>query len=138
MTNQTAELFELKPHHVGISIPDLEASIVWYCDILGFTVTRRGYVQAAHAKNAFLKNGDFSIELFEPENPLPMSDDRRYPPKDVATYGTKHIAFEVQDLHKVTETLRKKGVDIAQERPDGTVHFIRDNFGVLIEFMPAR
>ena len=127
----------MKPHHVGISIPDLEASITWYCDVLGFTVIRRGYIQAAHAKNAFLKNADFYIELFQPDNPIPLPDDRRYPNKDVTTHGTKHIAFEVKDLHKVTEVLKKKGIDIAMERPDGTVHFIRDNFGILVEFMPA-
>jgi methylmalonyl-CoA/ethylmalonyl-CoA epimerase len=136
MASQTKELIGMKPHHVGISVPDLEASIAWYCNVLGFVVTRRGYVEAAHAKNAFLKNGDFYIEIFQPEKPVPQPDNQNYPPMAVATIGTRHIAYSVQDLKKVTEMLKKKGVDIAMERPDGTVHFIRDNSGILVEFMP--
>ena len=136
MANETSGLFEMKPHHVGISVPDLEASIAWYCDVLGFTVVRLGYIQEAHTKNAYLKHGDFYVELFQPDNPIPLPDDRLYPTKDVSTFGTKHIAFEVKDLRKVTEILKKKGIDIAMERPDGTVHFIRDNSGILLEFMP--
>ena len=35
MASQTKELIGMKPHHVGISVPDLEASIKWYCDTIG-------------------------------------------------------------------------------------------------------
>ena len=28
-------------HHVGVSVPDLEASIAWYGHVLGFTLVRR-------------------------------------------------------------------------------------------------
>ncbi len=137
MAKQTTDFFEMKPHHCGISVPDLEASIVWYCDVLGFTVTRRGVIEAAHAKNAFLKHGDFYIELFEVEGAVPLPESRRYPNQDIATHGTKHIAFEVQDLRKVTETLKQRGVDIAMERTTNTIHFMRDNAGNLIELMES-
>ena len=136
MGDENAAFSEMKPHHVGISIPDLEASIDWYCNVLGFTVVKRGYIPEAHTKNAYLRYGDFYVELFQPDNPIPLPDDRRYPTKDVSTFGTKHIAFKVKDLKQVTEVLKKKGVEFAMARPDGTVHFIRDNSGILLEFMP--
>ena len=28
--------FEIKPHHTGISVPNLEESIAWYQKMLGF------------------------------------------------------------------------------------------------------
>ena len=38
MGESAKESFELKPHHLGISVPDLETSISWYHDMLGFSV----------------------------------------------------------------------------------------------------
>ena len=133
---KSKELIGMIPHHVGISVPDLEASIKWYCDMLDFEVVRRGRVEAAHANNAFLKNGDFYIEIFQPEKPLPQPPGQDFPPTAVQVLGTRHIAYAVKDLKAASEYLKKKGVDIALARPDGTIHFMRDNFGILVELMP--
>lgn len=124
---------ELRPHHCGISVPDLEASIAWYRDVLGFSVELRGTNVKAHAEVAFIKHGDFTIELFEVAGAAPLPESRRYPDTDVATHGTKHIAFEVQDIGKLLDTFKQKNVDIVWERPMST--YIRDNSGVLIEFI---
>ncbi len=35
------DTFQLIPHHCGISVPDLEASVAWYRDMLGFSVVKR-------------------------------------------------------------------------------------------------
>ena len=133
---KSKELEGMIPHHVGISVPDLEASIKWYCEMLDFEVVKRGRVEAAHANNAFLKNGDFYIEIFQPEKPLPQPPGQDYPPTAVAVIGTRHIAYAVKDLIKASEYLEKKGVDIVMKRPDGSIHFMRDNFGILVELMP--
>ena len=60
-TNQ----LELRPHHCGISVPNLEASIAWYRDVLGFSVDARGHIKKAQAEVAFMKHGNFYIELFQ-------------------------------------------------------------------------
>ena len=65
MTEKAVNTLKLKPHHGGISVPDIEASIIWYRDMLGFTVMRRQNIDAIQAKVAFMKNGNFHIELFE-------------------------------------------------------------------------
>ena len=138
MTNSTTDILKLKPLHLGISVPDLEASIVWYRDMLGFSLEQRGFIEPANAKIAFIKNGDFSIELFEVAGAEPMPDSRRYPNQDIATHGTKHIAFEVQDIRKLIDTLKQKGVEVAMDifKMENTLAaFIRDNSGVLIEFI---
>jgi methylmalonyl-CoA/ethylmalonyl-CoA epimerase len=130
--------FDLKPHHCGISVPDLEASIAWYRDMLGFSVKALMTLDAVGAKIGFMRHGDFQIELFEVPGASPLPDDRRYPNRDLLTHGTKHIAFEVENLKSVVDTLKERGVNIAMDvtnMPDGKVAFIRDNTGTLIELL---
>lgn len=33
--------FEVRPHHCGLSVPDLEAAIAWYREMLGFSLEIR-------------------------------------------------------------------------------------------------
>ena len=130
--------FDLKPHHCGISVPDLEASIAWYRDMLGFSVKARMTLEVVGAKIGFIRYGEFQIELFEVPGANPLPDDRRHPDLDLRTHGTKHIAFAVQDLQSIVDTLKERGVDIAMDvrnMPDGKVAFIRDNAGILIELI---
>ena len=136
MTNSKAEYFKIKPHHCGISVPDLEASVDWYRDMLGFTVEKRLTLDAVPAKIAFIKRGDFLIELFEIKDASPLPEDRRHPDRDICTHGTKHIAFAVDDVPAFIDSLKKRGVDIAMDvnmMGDKAMAFIRDNAGNLIE-----
>jgi methylmalonyl-CoA/ethylmalonyl-CoA epimerase len=138
MNKSTADLWEMKPHHLGISVPDLEASVAWYRDMLGFSLETYSTVEAANAKIAFMKKGDFCIELFEVEGAASMPESRRYPNQDIATHGTKHIAFEVRDLRRLMDSLKQRGVDVAMDvftMEDTICAFIRDNSGVLIELL---
>ncbi len=128
----------VRPHHCGISVPDLDATIAWYHDILGFELERREHIAPAHADIAFLKLGDFRLEVFQVESANPLPADRRMPNQDIRTHGCKHLCFEVEDLGAVVPFLKEKGVDFAMEhRPqgNGTMAFIRDNSGILIELL---
>jgi methylmalonyl-CoA/ethylmalonyl-CoA epimerase len=138
MAKLMKDILVLKPHHCGISVPDLEAAISWYRDMLGFSVETRMTLEAVGAKVAFIKHGDFCIELFEVAGAASLLDERRYPNEDLRTHGTKHIAFSVDDLKSVVDTLKERGVDMAMDvmdMPDGKVAFIRDNAGTLIELV---
>ena len=138
MTMPTAEQFTIKPHHCGISIPDLEASIEWYRDMLGFSLESRVTIEAANAEIAFIKRGGFRIELFEVSGATPLPDCRREPNQDLATHGTKHIALEVSDLTGLMAYLKRQGVDVAidvQPVENTIMAFIRDNSGILIELI---
>ena len=128
--------FELRPHHCGISVPDLEASITWYCEMLGFSVVKRTTLDHIPAKIAFLKHGDFCVELFEVPGASPLPEDRRLPERDLRTHGIKHMTFAVEDTQKVVNFLKARGVDVAMDvrMVEGTtIAFIRDNSGNLIE-----
>jgi methylmalonyl-CoA/ethylmalonyl-CoA epimerase len=133
------EVIEFVPHHTGLSVPDLKASIEWYQDMLGFTVDKQMDMPFLHAKIAFMKNGEFRIELFEVEGAKALPEDRRYPSKDLMTHGWKHLSLGVKDVKKTLEILKKKGVDVALE---GEVNgeamaFLHDNSGNLIELNKA-
>lgn len=130
----------IKPLHVGISVGDIQAAIQWYQSILGFSLLCCRHFPALNTQIAFLKLGDFEIELFEPDQPNPLPDERRLPITDLQTPGTKHIAFSTDDIETLFADFREQGVDIVfgpVESPpkDALFGFIRDNSGVLIEFI---
>jgi catechol 2,3-dioxygenase-like lactoylglutathione lyase family enzyme len=137
MTEQTGNSLKLKPHHMAINVADIEASIRWYCDVLGFSVKRRNFIPTSTSQNALLNNDDFNIELFQHKRIIQGSEDETTEPPGTEALGFRQMAFEANDLHALTEMLKKKGVNITRLRPDGTVLFIRDNSGNVLEFVPA-
>lgn len=137
MAQQMGSSFKLKPHHVAINVPDIVASIAWYSDVLGFTVTKRNFIPTTTSQNALLTNGEFNIELFQHEKIIPGPQGESDQPPGTETLGFRQMAFEVDDIRALTETLKKKGANITSERPDGTVLFIRDNSGNVLEFIPV-
>lgn len=127
--------FELKHHHAGVSVPDLENSIAWYRTMLGFEVEARNNHPRPPAKVAFLRRGDLRIELFEVAGAAPLPEDRRIPDRDLCTHGNKHVAFAVKDVRATVDELKRLGADIVfvLDIAHVTVAFIRDNAGNLIE-----
>ncbi len=57
---------ELRPDHAGVSVGDLEASVAWYRDMLGFDLLRIIAIPEAEetGRVALLRKGDFVLELF--------------------------------------------------------------------------
>lgn len=127
----------LRPHHFGISVPDLEAAVQWYRRMLGFTLEERNFLAKIPAHVAFIRRGDFRIEIFQVENAAPLPADRRVPNLDLKTHGNKHMCFEVPDVRAATARLREAGADIAFEVVvDGSaVLFVRDCAGNLVELV---
>jgi methylmalonyl-CoA/ethylmalonyl-CoA epimerase len=128
--------FDVQPHHCCLSVPDLEASIAWYRDMLGFGVEMRQEISHVPLKGAFLKRGDCRIELFEVAGARPLPPERLDVDEDLRTHGTKHMALCVPNVREALTFLRARGVAVAMEPMDveGTVAcYIRDNSGILIE-----
>ena len=126
-----------KALHVGISVGDMEESLAWYKKNLDFELVKDDYVPPLGARICFIRNGDFEIELFQYDSPKPIPEDRLVPNTDLQTIGTKHVAFEVPDMKALKEKFVANGVDIAHEvmMEGNNVMFVRDNSGVLIEFI---
>lgn len=123
--------------HGAVSVPDIEETIAWYRDMLGFEVTRRFELPGNGTLGAMLVRGPLRMELFQPRKGTPLPDDRREPDRDVELHGNKHVAFRVDDLKAMDAWLAKKGADIALRvtAAFGSAIFVRDNAGNLIEFL---
>jgi methylmalonyl-CoA/ethylmalonyl-CoA epimerase len=127
-------------HHVGVSVPDLEASVEWYRRVLGFVPVRRLRIESIPADVAILKHGAMHIELFQAAGAKPLPAERREPDSDVRTHGNKHIAFAIADVEPFAAELRRRGADVVWVKHfehGGANIFIRDNAGNLIEFLQA-
>ena len=124
--------------HAGISVYNMDESVKWYKENLGFKMLKEdGYVSPLKAKIVFLEKDGFQIELFEYEDPKKIPEERLMPNTDLQTVGTKHIAFETDNMTSLKNDFIKNSVDIAHEvcMEGNSVMFIRDCNGVLIEFI---
>lgn len=109
----------MKLEHTALSVSNLERSVAFYCDLLGFKPAftidcgpgiRLGEVvrlPECRAKIAFLKLEDNLLELFEYLDPRGNSipEDRTQ-----ADYGFSHICFGSSDIYADHARLTAHGV----------------------------
>jgi methylmalonyl-CoA/ethylmalonyl-CoA epimerase len=130
---------EVLPHHFGMSVSDLDAAIDWFDRVLGFELDRKEDFLAAHGVHiAFIKNGDFYVELFQHDRAQPASPERGVPNEDIRTLGNKHMCFRVPDMGAMLERLQANEVLLVLgpfEAPGSVACFIHGPDGALIELI---
>jgi catechol 2,3-dioxygenase-like lactoylglutathione lyase family enzyme len=141
--------------HTGLTVVNLERSLAFYRDLLGFEVLmtqekQGGYLAAivgypdAHARMAHLQapGSTHRIELLE--YITPPSAPRRVEPRDA---GPTHICLTVGDLPGLYERLRDAGVEMFSAPVEvdtgvnrgGLALYLRDPDGAILElFQPPR
>jgi catechol 2,3-dioxygenase-like lactoylglutathione lyase family enzyme len=87
-------------HHVAIFTRDMEESLRFYGEVLGFKVTERFYDEGEKADIAFLDLGNTLLEIIAP------SDD------EWSHSSSFHIALQVEDASKTFAALRAKGIPV--------------------------
>ena len=123
-----------------MSVSNLDEAIKWFEDMLGFTLRQKvSEYTPMGFKVAFMNNGaGFEIELFQHRDSLPVPPERHVPDVDIKTQGTKHIAFQVDDLDALLEYLKSKNVEVVMG-PKAVfglyVAFIHGPDKILIEFI---
>jgi catechol 2,3-dioxygenase-like lactoylglutathione lyase family enzyme len=123
-------------HHAAMSVADIDATARWYEDVLGFTIEARFLIPDG-TQAMFLERDGCRIELFQVENPKPMSPERLSPREDLKTLGNKHAAFTVADYDAFRTDLLAREVPLILEVGSGSRRglFIHDNAGNVIEFL---
>lgn len=134
--------------HTGIVVADLEASLYFYRDLLGFQVAKQMEEAGDYIdKISGLKNvkvttvklaaddGNLIELLHYHSHPRKAGDN-----KEICLIGVSHVAFTVEDLDAEYQRLTKAGVQFnspPQFSPDGyaKVTFCRAPDGVLIELV---
>lgn len=135
-------------HHVGVIVQDMEKSLPFYTDILGFTIvddyTNEG-MQVSELvchENALLHvvfmsvyGGKTLFELLEYKNPRAEDLNKNWCNND---FGIRHVTFEVEDCFGLYEKLCPLGVEFMappQKLPEGnTVVYFKDYEGNILEF----
>src|SRR3954464_2374892 len=129
-----------KIDHVGIAVPDLDAAIAFYRDTFGVVSVHEETNEEQGVREAMLAAADGSarIQLLAPlneESTIAKFIDRNGP-------GVQQVAYTVDDIDKVSETLRERGLRLLYEAPrrgtsDSRVNFIhpKDAGGVLVELV---
>ena len=133
--------YAVKIDHVGIAVPDLEASLAFYQRQLGFKLIerRRTTGQRTEMISAVLGAGAIIIVLVQ--GTTPQSQVNRY----IDNYGpgVQHIAIEVRDVANLKSELSRGGVDFNTNIIEGCG--IRQAFtardqgsGMMYEFIERR
>jgi catechol 2,3-dioxygenase-like lactoylglutathione lyase family enzyme len=130
----------MRLHHAGISVPDLDRALDWYCDALGLRPGFRFEVPQVGLRGAFaLGEGGHGLELLEQAGAVP-GPPRTDPPSGNAVHGFNHACFEVEDLDGVYARLVGRGaggVWAPRDSPEPGVRmaFVTDPDGNLIELI---
>lgn len=130
-------MLDIRPIHVGISVNDMDESIKWYEDLFGFTLYSRQRCPELRCEKTFIEKSGFYLELFKYDEALDLPEIRKHPNTDLRQVGTKHVCFHTDDLENLVKRFREKNVEIIfyEMVDDIPTCFVRDNSGVLLEFM---
>lgn len=95
--------------HIGVHTDDLDKSLEFYKDILGFVVDHVAEVHDGAVKLAFLSKGNCIIELIH------------IPSEDIAANRQAgiidHIALGVKDISKLVTRLEAHGISYETKEP---------------------
>ncbi|SJZ83797.1 VOC family protein [Selenihalanaerobacter shriftii] len=93
--------------HVEIIPSDIEVSITFYTEILGFKIKQREEVDASPIKEVvYLELDDSMLELLSVEEPKSSS-------KTEWQVGYRMLALEVKDIEDTIKYLEDKGIEIS-------------------------
>ena len=140
----------IAPNHPSFTVSDLDRSLAFFRDALGFEVTSKGPrnpsliqaitgVEGAEVLIAYVRGPGHSIELIEYIEPETRSSVRPRP----CDTGFSHIAYDVDNIDAAIQAARDHSVEpigpvvaIDQGPNRGSrVAYLRDPDGITIEFI---
>jgi len=121
--------------HTMVRVADVDASLHFYCDLLGLTEVRRIENEKGRFTLIFLAAPD--DEASSRENKAPELElTYNWDPEEYSggrNFG--HLAYRVDDIYALCEKLQAGGVTINRPPRDGHMAFVRSPDGISIELL---
>jgi lactoylglutathione lyase len=121
--------------HTMVRITDVDASLRFYCDLLGLQQVRRMDNEAGRYSLIFLAapaDAERSAAERSPEVELTWNWDPE-PYDGGRNFG--HLAYKVEDIYATCQRLMDGGVVINRPPRDGNMAFVRSPDGISIELL---
>ena len=118
----------MKYLHTMVRVTDLDASLDFYCEKLGLKEIRRIDVESGRFTLVFLAApGDESqqVELTHNWDPEEYDEGRNF----------GHLAYQVDNIYALCQTLMDAGVTINRPPRDGHMAFVRSPDNISIELL---
>ena len=121
--------------HTMIRVSDLEASIDFFCNKLGLIETSRKDSEAGRFTLVFLAAPD-DLERSKSDSAPLVELTYNWDPEEYSggrNFG--HLAYRIDDIYALCQTLMDKGVVINRPPRDGHMAFIKTPDGISIELL---
>lgn len=114
--------------HTMVRVSDLDASLDFYCNKLGLQELHRFDNEAGRFSLIFLAppgQEEAQVELTHNWDPEDLEGGRNF----------GHLAYEVEDIYALCQSLMDKGVTINRPPRDGRMAFVRSPDNISIELL---
>ena len=135
-----------RPYLVSLCVANLDVSVGWYRNMLGFREMRRLNVPSSSLRISFIELNGFRLELIEFKDSVSYSAIRsKFPAVDdqAKVQGFGKLAFAVTNVGEVAGSLKSKKSsfvrEVTQEKDTGEIWFIiEDVDGNWLQFFEVR
>ena len=124
----------MKYLHTMVRVSNIEASLKFYCDLLGLKELSRYDSEAGRFTLIFLAADDDASR----DNPAAVELTYNWDPEDYdegRNFG--HLAYAVDDIYGLCQKMLDAGVTICRPPRDGHMAFIRSPDNISIELLQA-
>lgn len=121
--------------HTMLRISDIDESLDFFCNKVGFVETRRMENEKGRFTLIFLaapEDADKAKELRSPEIELTYNWD---PEEYGGGRNFGHLAYRVKDIYALCQKMMDAGVTILRPPRDGRMAFVRSPDGISLEFL---
>lgn len=122
--------------HTMVRVADVDASLRFYCELLGMQlVERRDYEEGRFSLIFLAAPGNAGAA--ETKSPLLELTYNWDPETYTGGRNFGHLAFEVDDIYALCEKLKAAGVEINRPPREGRMAFVRSPDGISVELLQA-
>ena len=121
--------------HTMVRVSDLDKSLDFYCNKLGMVETRRTESEKGRYTNIFLAASRDEGAARDTKAPVIELTYNWDPEAYTGGRNFGHLAYSVENIYKLCQSLMDAGVTINRPPRDGRMAFIRSPDGISIELL---